>query len=108
MAIDVPSFLIGAAAGTLIVAALILPRLGRVCVRMLGSTLLASAAGLLTWATVSLATGEAIEPLGWGPISISRSAEAYAWGATTLVAGGLSLGLSFLRSGQLLPPGQRS
>ena len=105
--IDFPSFLIGAAAGAMLLAALVLPRVGRILVRMAGTVSLACGAGLITWSTVALSTGRELSSIEWGAVRISSAPEAYAWGAVTLVVGGLALGLSFLRNGHVLPPGQR-
>ena len=95
MIVEVTSFVLGAAAGSLVVVSIAYPRVGRIFARVLALVALSLGIGLLTWAIHAAITGEPLAAIAWERIAISQPGEAFAWSAGLLVGGIIALLLSF-------------
>lgn len=96
MNFNVTSFVLGVAIGALVVLAIAYPRVGRIVARTLSVVLIASGAGLLTWAIDSLIRGDALRSMvSVGQYTITEPSEAIGAGTGLLIGGGLALLLSF-------------
>jgi hypothetical protein len=96
MEIEVTSFVLGAAAGAILMAALAYPRVGRIMARSFAVLASGAGAGLLVWAIYAAARGEPLQAIRWGMIVVSEASEAIGWSAGLLLSGITSLVLSFL------------
>ena len=97
MDFDIPSFVLGAVTGSVVVLAIVYPRLGRIAVRMLSTVFIAGGVGLLACAIDAFIRGNTLSIMvGIGQYKISEPNEATGAGAALLVGGVLALLLSFL------------
>ena len=96
MLFDITSFVLGAMTGGIVMAAIALPRVGRILTRFVAVVLSAVGVGLLTWATVALVRGSELTPIVWEPVNIVLPGEAYGWGGSLLLGGALALVFSFM------------
>ena len=96
MEIEITSFVLGAAAGTILMAALAYPRVGRIMARVFAVVASGVGAGLLVWAIYAAARGEPLQAISWGAVVISEAGEAIGWSAGLLLAGITALVLSFI------------
>lgn len=98
MGLELTSFVLGAAAGSLFVVAIAYPRTGRLFARVAALAALALGLGLLTWAIYGAVAGEPLAPIAWKGIAIAQPGEAFGWSAGLLSGGTLALLLSLGRS----------
>ena len=95
MAFDVTSFIFGGILGAFVLAAFVLPRLGRIFTRLLAVGLLIVGAGMLIWAADALYRGIELTPITWERISIAEPSQAFGLAGGLLTGGVLALLLSF-------------
>jgi hypothetical protein len=93
------TFVIGVLLGVVLTLSFTNLSLGRIFLRIFAVLCLAFGFGLVIWPAVSLALGEKMDRFDLDVVQISKPAEAFALGAGFLLGGGLSLFMSFWRSG---------
>jgi|GEM_PF-5344275 len=98
------TFVSGLLLGCIFTLALTNPPLGRVFLRIFAVLCLAFGLGMIIWPTVSLLSNERMNYFDLGAVQISKPAEAYGVGAGFLLGGGLSLFMSFWKSGPKTVP----
>ena len=92
----ITSFILGTALGVLVTTALAFPRVGRIIVRVFAAAAMAVGAGMLTWSLYGILGGVSLQGIRIGTVTVSQPQEALAWSAGLLVAGIVSLVLSFI------------
>jgi hypothetical protein len=95
MDFDATSFVLGIAAGVIVVLVIVYPRVGRIMARTLSVAFLAGAVGLLAWVIAALIRGDELRTIVLGNFTLSETSEAIGAGGGLLLAGVLALLLSF-------------
>ena len=93
------TFVLGVLLGVILTLSFTNLALGRVFLRIFAVLCLAFGLGLVIWPALSLALGDKMDRFDLDVIQVSKPAEAFALGAGFLLGGGLSLFMSFWRSG---------
>ena len=96
MALQITSFVLGAAAGAIVTVSFAFPRVGRIATRILAVLGIAAGAGLLAWGFRALFGGDSLRAIEVQSVVISQPSEALGWSAGLLAGGITALVLSFL------------